>query len=124
MTRIFTLPEANALLPQLRGLLTQAREEREKMLSLSPALAGAREGYLFDWGSPSGPEYIQVLDGYYRISREIENLGVMVKDYEKGLCDFPHFRDGRIVYLCWKLDEAEVGWWHEQDAGFAGRQPI
>jgi len=124
MNRFFTVQEVNALIPQLRVLLTQVRDEREKMLSLSPAIAGAREGYLFDWGSPSGPEYVQILDGYYRIFREIENLGVLVKDFEKGLCDFPHLRDGRIVCLCWKMDEEEVQWWHEQDAGFSGRQPI
>jgi hypothetical protein len=41
-----------------------------------------------------------------------------------GLCDFPHQRDGRVVYLCWKQDEEEVSWWHDLDSGFAGRQPI
>lgn len=124
MSRIFTVQEANGLIPQLRLLLTQVRDEKQRLLSMSPKMSGAKDGYLFDWGSPAGPEYIEILDAFYRVTREIENLGILVKDFEQGLCDFPHQRDGRIVHLCWKMDEEEVTWWHEVDAGFTGRQPI
>ena len=56
--------------------------------------------------------------------KDIEDLGVLVKDIDTGLCDFPHTRDGRVVYLCWKLDEDEISWWHDLESGFAGRQPL
>jgi hypothetical protein len=54
----------------------------------------------------------------------IEGRGAIVKDYDSGLVDFPSERDGRRVLLCWRLGEDEVGYWHGEDAGFAGRQPL
>jgi len=56
--------------------------------------------------------------------RELRALGVEVKDYARGLVDFPGERGGRPIYLCWHLGEPSVRFWHEIDAGFAGRQPI
>jgi hypothetical protein len=55
---------------------------------------------------------------------ELAALGIEVKDYGTGLIDFPAERDGRPVYLCWRLGEPTVQYWHELDAGFAGRQPV
>ena len=52
------------------------------------------------------------------------NLGCEVKDIDLGLIDFPSWRDQRVVYLCWKLGEEEIAYWHELDAGFASRQPL
>jgi hypothetical protein len=124
MSKFFTVMEANDLLPQLRSILMKTREKRQKLIHLSTFLSGAKEGHLFDYGSPAGPAYILVLDAFYRLTGEIESLGVLVKDYEQGLCDFPHLREGRIVYLCWKSDEDQISWWHDVDAGFAGRQPL
>ena len=54
----------------------------------------------------------------------IAELGVILKDLEVGLVDFPAHRNGREVYLCWRLGEDHIGWWHEIDSGFAGRQPL
>jgi len=57
--------------------------------------------------------------------QEITDLGVLVKDLDLGLIDFPALREGREVYLCWQLgEEGRIAWWHETDAGFAGRQPF
>ena len=55
---------------------------------------------------------------------ELDQLHVELKDYYTGLVDFLCWMDGREVYLCWRLGESEVGFWHELDAGFAGRQPL
>ena len=55
---------------------------------------------------------------------ELRDLGVEPKNGPEGLVDFPSLLDGRVVYLCWKLDETEVAHWHEIDGGFAGRQPL
>ena len=49
---------------------------------------------------------------------------MLVKDLDIGLCDFPHMMDGRVVYLCWKLGETEIRWWHEVNSGYSGRQPL
>jgi hypothetical protein len=59
-----------------------------------------------------------------RFVRELTALGVELKDYETGLVDFPAEREGRPVYLCWRLGESKVQFWHEIDAGFVGRRPL
>jgi hypothetical protein len=56
--------------------------------------------------------------------RQLRDLGAEVKGIDQGLVDFPSLRDGRLVYLCWQVGEDRVMYWHELDAGFAGRQPL
>jgi hypothetical protein len=56
--------------------------------------------------------------------REVLERGILVKAIDPGLVDFPFLRDGREVYLCWREGESELGFWHDVDAGFAGRQPL
>jgi hypothetical protein len=124
MSRLFSVEEANALIPHLRVLLGKVQAEKHRMMELKPLLEKAQERHIYDWGSPRGPEYIGMIDAFQQAIRDIEELGVVVKDYELGLCDFPHKREGRVVFLCWKQDEEEVAWWHDLDAGFAGRQPL
>ncbi|QDU80869.1 hypothetical protein Pla110_26050 [Polystyrenella longa] len=64
---------------------------------------------------------IDRLDGFVE---ELQKLGVELKDPVKGLVDFPTYHEGREACLCWMLGETEVGFWHDSDAGFSGRQPI
>jgi hypothetical protein len=51
-------------------------------------------------------------------------MGVHIKDIDRGLCDFPYMRNGRVVYLCWQLGEDAIAFWHDIEAGFAGREPL
>ncbi len=124
MKKLFSLAEANALIPHLRELLVRAQSEKQRMLALKPELEKAQERHIYDWGSPRGVEYVQILDAFQHAVQDIEDLGVLVKDFDTGLCDFPHQRNGRVVLLCWRQDEEKIGWWHDLDTGFAGRQPI
>jgi hypothetical protein len=124
MKRLFSVAEANALIPHLRGLLHRVQSERLRMTEMKPELEKARDRHMYDWGSTHGTEYVQILDSFQQVMQDIEDLGVLVKDFDLGLCDFPHKREGRVVLLCWKQDEEEVSWWHDLDTGFAGRQPI
>jgi hypothetical protein len=74
---------------------------------------------------PGGNIYVQLIEQLVTGSHQLESLGVQIKDYKRGLVDFPSMRDGRIVLLCWQLGEGnEVEWWHDIEAGFAGRQPL
>ena len=56
--------------------------------------------------------------------QHLKDLGVVLKDFNRGLVDFPHLRDGREVYLCWELDEDDIEFWHDIDAGYAGRERL
>ncbi|MFN8007493.1 MAG: DUF2203 domain-containing protein [Terriglobia bacterium] len=122
--RLFSVNEANALLPRLRELLAQVRVERERLLSLQPEIEKAQSLHIYDWGTPRGAEYIGIVEAYQSAVKSIEELGVLVKDLDIGLCDFPHKMGGKVVFLCWKQDEDEVAWWHDLEAGFGGRQPL
>ena len=124
-TRVFTLSEARGLMPRLRKLLTRVLKEREALLDMRVEIDLAREkADAGGGGSPMGPAYLAHLIAFSEAIQEIEYMGVHVKDLRTGLVDFPYDRDGRIVYLCWRPDEDEISWWHEMDAGFAGRQPL
>lgn len=122
--KTFTLNEARNLLPRLRKLLSRMTREREALSGLRDEIDKARAKSDYGGGSRVGPAYILHLAGFSEAIQEIEMLGVHVKDLRVGLIDFPHERDGRIVYLCWRPDEDEIEWWHEIDSGFAGRRPI
>jgi len=124
-TRVFTLSEARGLMPRLRKLLTRVLREREALLDMRVEIDLAREkADSGGGGSLMGPAYLAHLIAFSEAIQEIEYMGVHVKDLRTGLVDFPYDRDGRIVYLCWRPDEDEISWWHETDAGFAGRQPL
>jgi hypothetical protein len=124
MNRLFSVQEANALIPHLRGLLARIHAEKQRLMEMKTELEKAQQRHIYDWGTPRGAEYIEILDAFQQATRDIEELGVLVKDFDLGLCDFPHQREGRVVFLCWKQDEEEITWWHDTDTGFAGRQPI
>jgi hypothetical protein len=71
-----------------------------------------------------GSEYgVEAYNLYLAIER-IRELGVFLKDLDSGLLDFPHERDGRVVFLCWHPPEEQIGYWHELQAGYQGRQPL
>ena len=123
--RVFTLGEARSLIPHLRKLLSRVMKEREALLDLRVEIDLAREkASEGGGGSPLGAAYLAHLIRFSEAVQEIEYLGVHIKDLRTGLVDFPYDRDGRIVYLCWRADEDEIGWWHETDSGFASRQPL
>ena len=63
-------------------------------------------------------------DALSRLAAEVQALGVVVRDAATGLVDFPAVRDGEEIFLCWRVDEDEVGHWHDRDSGFMGRQPL
>lgn len=75
-------------------------------------------------GEPYRSSEPDALHEIRELTESIEQFGCVIKDYASGLVDFPSFRDGREVYLCWKLGEGEVQSWHELEAGFAGRKPL
>lgn len=124
--KLFSIEEANALLPTVRSIVALIQRAHARLISYKDAARYAAEGAEFGGGGMSdGPRYVALLIELSTKAAELESLGVQIKDYARGLIDFPSMRDGRIVLLCWQLGEGnEVQWWHDLDAGFAGRQPL
>jgi hypothetical protein len=121
--RLFTLPEAQALLPEIKRWFEQIDRARRTMNRLAPDARRAAEDS-GGGGMAHGAEYARAITALMLGVQEILSQGVEIKDFERGLCDFPSERDGRIVYLCWQRGEDDIEWWHDLDAGFAGRQPL
>jgi hypothetical protein len=122
--RYFTVAEANALLPdlsikllRLQAMLQRLREEyAEKEAELFQR--AQRNGKLPTWeSSPIAPEIHKAVD-------ELHKMGVLLRDIEQGIVDFPHLREGREVLLCWRLGEKRVQYYHELDTGFRDRKPL
>jgi len=135
--RVFTVGEANALLPHLREILSQIQAlrdlvgERTDKLKILDVLWGRK---VADPENPDHPEFQRhrraiggAVEEIERLIREeILALGVRFPQggLENGLLDFPTRLDGRWVYLCWQSDEPEIMAWHEVDGGFAGRRTL
>lgn len=122
--KLFTVAEANALLPRLRELLEDVAVHRDavrqKVSHLEPIFKAATS----NGGGRLGSEYGAEAYNLYLGIERIQELGVLLKDPDTGLLDFPHEKDGRIVFLCWHPPEEKIGYWHEIQDGYAGRQPL
>ena len=122
--RIFTRSEVNEMLPSLRPLLSELRVAWLRIQELNPEIQKLKEKALMDAYSPHGVEYVESVSQAAALMEQIHGMGVIVKDVEKGLCDFPYRKEGRIVYLCWQMGEESVEHWHAIETGFAGREPL
>jgi hypothetical protein len=121
--RHFSRAEADALLPTLAPLLTELRRARDSLTDAEAheVLSEASQG------NGGGAEGRQVGEAFLHVRgllAAIQEAGVVVRDIDSGLVDFPAVIDGREVYLCWRLGEESVDHWHDLDAGFGGRTPL
>ncbi|RIK46622.1 MAG: DUF2203 domain-containing protein [Chloroflexi bacterium] len=125
---LFTLAEATALLPWLRVRLQRLQALKREHDDTVRRLAGMTPAMRSNGSAVLGAQLETRLDTLIQEIRdsllEITDVGVEVKDIDTGLVDFPALRGSRVVYLCWRLGEETIGYWHELDAGFAGRQPL
>jgi hypothetical protein len=124
--KLFTIEEANSLLPSVRPIVKSIQRSHRRLISFQTAAKRAAEGAENGGGGMvRGPQYARLLVELSLGAGQLEGMGVQLKDYSQGLIDFPSMRDGRVVLLCWKADEGDqLEWWHDVEAGFAGRQPL
>jgi hypothetical protein len=131
--RLFTQEEANAALAELHPLVERLVADRQALLALGNELEEVQTLIGGNGGSldPSRIGELQEAVAHAaadlaRLVDEIQELGVQVKDLDRGLVDFPthHPESGETVLLCWELGEAEVAHWHDLEEGFAGRKPL
>lgn len=131
MQRLFTLEEAETLLPRLVPILEAIRRAQGEVSSIEERIGALLARVR---GNGHGVDVSAVEEARADLQRqteelrqrmaELDELGVELKDPSTGLIDFPSEREGRVVYLCWRLGEPRIDWWHEVDAGFVGRQPL
>jgi hypothetical protein len=128
---LFTLEEAEALLPRLREELLAMQACKREVDGLRGDLEATAHrtsgnGHVKDEGTLAekrrrAEALVEQIN--QRLAR-INGWGVELKGLDEGLVDFPARRDDRIVYLCWRLGEERIAWWHDVETGFAGRQPL
>jgi hypothetical protein len=121
--RHYTLDEARAELPWVTQQLASLRAARERLTD-----AGAHETLTErSPGNGGGQPGRQVSEAFLELQTGVqafEDRGIVLRDLDRGLIDFPAFREDREVYLCWIDGEADIEFWHDLDAGYAGRQPL
>lgn len=122
--RYFTEGEANALLRELLRDIEDLMATRNRIVEIRPELESGLQKALGNGGSQATGELLSLMRRVERSVERIQGTGVLVKDLDRGLLDFPAERDGRIIFLCWQYGEPTVAYWHDIDAGFAGRQPL
>jgi hypothetical protein len=121
--RHYTPREANALLPTVEALLRALREARERLTD-ADARALLAEAAPTNGGGEAGRAVGEAFLEVRRLLAELQELELVLRDVDRGLVDFPAIIEGREAYLCWELGEDEVGFWHDLEAGFRGRQPL
>ena len=124
MPHYFTLQEANETLATIRPLMDEVQTIRQKILANQPEAWPAIEKSAGNGGNRALSNMVQDFEKFDALIHLIQDTGVLIKDINSGLLDFPALRDGQEVYLCWQYGEGEIAFWHEVEAGFAGRQPI
>lgn len=121
--RHYTVAQANASLGFVIERLERLRSARERLTDEE-----AREalGEAAPTNGGGGPGRV-VSEGFLELQGaigELQEMEIVLRDLDRGLVDFPAMRDGREVYLCWEEGEPEVGFWHDRESGYGGRQPL
>ena len=141
MSRLYSLQDANALVPDLAVVAARLRDERNELVGLRDAYRD-REGALVEnlmageavtWGEREGddPELRRLrlrmrglVDQMQADVAWLDERGIVLRDIPSGLLDFPALVSGRQAWLCWRLGEERIDFWHDTDEGFAGRRPL
>ena len=123
-SHLFTPDEATALLGELRPLVERVRQSYATLHAARARLSDLAEKAVVGGGSRMPTELMRAGEQMETAVLAIQRRGVVIKDLSSGLIDFPSEREGRPVFLCWKPGEPAVGFWHDAEDGFAGRQPL
>lgn len=130
MAHYFTREEAEALLPQITVVLLKIQEHRQAMqhteeeLSVLRAQSMNNGHHLHERIERLQKTLVEHIEALQTLARELKHFGCELKDPDTGLIDFLSMREGREIYLCWRLGEDSINYWHYLDTGFMGRQPL
>lgn len=124
MARYFTVEEANTMLEVIRPLMREILDIRQLIFQKQPEMVPVLNRLLDNGGNLVASQVALEIEQLHVLIGHLLATGVSLKDINSGLVDFLSQRDGRDVYLCWRYGEESVSYWHELDAGFAGRQHL
>jgi hypothetical protein len=121
--RHFSVEEANAALSWVAERIERLRAARVRLTDeeVREALSDAAP---MNGGGEPGREVSEAFLEMRSALADLQEQEIVLRDLDRGLVDFPTMRDGREVYLCWIEGEDEIGFWHDLDAGYGGRQPL
>jgi hypothetical protein len=119
----YTRDEARRLLPQVRKWLSRIAELRDELRRQDAKLESLMEPGR-DTGGPAINRWVRTLVQIKEACFEFERREIQIKDLDRGLIDFPALIGGKEVFLCWEQDEEDIEFWHELDAGYAGREKL
>jgi hypothetical protein len=119
----YTVDEANGLVPKLKPLLERIRDTQQS-LAEDKTVAAVRAKAAQNGGGLPGRHLSELTRTLERDLHQLQEWGIVLRDPSIGLIDFFHQRQGETVFLCWKLGEAKVEWWHPVDTGIAGRERL
>lgn len=128
MARYFSIDEANTVVTDVRPVLEELRDDRDRVAELQAGLQRDRENN----GSAEHAEQLAereqeqrtIVQRMQQSVAQLDERGIMLRDISSGLIDFAALANGRPIWLCWRLGEGEIEWWHEANVGFDGRQPL
>lgn len=119
--RLFSIVEADAELEELRVRLPRLREARQRLIDTGERITSAVQ---IDGGGIEGSDWFRAQETLKRELLWLADRGILLRDPDTGLVDFPSERDGERVFLCWRLGEERVGWYHSERSGFSSRKPL
>ena len=121
--RHFSVEEANAAIGWITERIEQLRSARERLTN-EEVREALTEAAPMNGGGDPGRSVSQAFLDMRSALADLQGQQIVLRDLDRGLVDFPHMREGREVYLCWIEGEDEIGYWHDLDSGYAGRQPL
>jgi hypothetical protein len=119
--RLFSIADADAELEELRARLPSLREARQRLIDTGERITSAVQ---IDGGGIEGSDWFRAQETLKRELLWLADRGILLRDPDTGLVDFPAERDGERVFLCWRLGEERVGWYHSERSGFSSRKPL
>ena len=122
--RFFTVEEARQLLPSLKELMGQVMVISHRLEEYRDLVQEFADSASSNTGGPEGTAYLDIAISRQSCLTQLQETGCVLKSLQDGLVDFPHLKEGREIYLCWKYGEEDIHFWHEVDEGFAGRTPL
>jgi hypothetical protein len=142
VAQFYDLDSANARIPEMRDILDQLKSQREDLIRLRDLVLERQEAVEAGGDASGGQSRSSdddepgdelrlirlrmqgLIDQMQAAVARIDDLGITLRDIQSGLIDFPALANGRQIWLCWRLGEDDIGWWHELNEGFSGRREL